>query len=316
MLASLLATSAFAAPAVAAGPVHRQTARQAGTLPHFSTFPTAFVASLANPDADPPGANDWSCRPPAAHPRPVVLVHGTWENAFDNWNELAPELQADGYCVFAPNLGGRPGEVLKGKAHIPDSSAQLAAYADRVLAATGANQVDLVGHSQGGGVLPRWYLKNDGGADRDNPANSRVHQLIGISPSNHGTNLDGLVYLAKALGLLYPIGQFGGQALADQVEDSEVNRALDEGGDTMPGVSCTTIVTRYDEVVTPYDHQYLKPGPDAPVDNITLQDVCALDHSNHIGSSYDPIALRLVRNALDPTTAQQPDCLFIPPVFS
>jgi triacylglycerol esterase/lipase EstA (alpha/beta hydrolase family) len=193
---------------------------------------------------------------------------------------------------------------------------QLAAYVDTVLARTGASQVDLVGHSQGGGVLPRWYLKYDGGADPAHPENNKVHQLIGISPSNHGTTMLGLALLGKHLHLLDPAARLGGQSLADQVVGSEVNQQLDADGDTQSGVDYTTIVSRFDEVVTPYDHQYLSPTTaSAQVENITLQDVCALDLTDHIGSSYDPIALRLVENALDPATAQTPICRPVPPVF-
>ena len=48
-----------------------------------------------------------------------------------------------------------------------------------MLGATGAAKVDIIGHSQGG-MMPRYYVKNLGGA-------AKVDDLIGLSPSNHGT---------------------------------------------------------------------------------------------------------------------------------
>src|SRR5262249_23083858 len=73
--------------------------------PELPDFPAALAYSLTNPDAAPAGANDWSCRPSTRHPRPVVLVHGTFENRFDNFARLSPSLKRDGYCVFALNYG-------------------------------------------------------------------------------------------------------------------------------------------------------------------------------------------------------------------
>ena len=56
-------------------------------------------------DADPPGANNWACKPTARHPRPVVLVHGTAGNKNTNWQTYAPLLANNGYCVFALTYG-------------------------------------------------------------------------------------------------------------------------------------------------------------------------------------------------------------------
>ncbi|HTU29747.1 MAG TPA: lipase, partial [Solirubrobacteraceae bacterium] len=81
-----------------------------------------------------------------------------------------------------------------------------------------------------------------------------------------------------------------------------------------PGVSYTTIVSRNDEVVTPYTNQFLTAGPGATVHNILLQNVCALDQGEHLSVVYDHIALRLMLNALDPATAQTPVCSPVLPI--
>src|SRR3954471_18164218 len=129
------------------------------------------------PATSPPGANDFSCRPTAAHPSPVVLVHGTFEGAFDNWVTFSPKLKGAGYCVFALEYGDR------GTGDIAVSAGQLKRFVDAVLAATGARKVSLVGHSQGG-MMPRYYIKFLGGA-------TVVDDLVGLAPSNHGTTNPG-----------------------------------------------------------------------------------------------------------------------------
>jgi triacylglycerol esterase/lipase EstA (alpha/beta hydrolase family) len=118
---------------------------------------------VAAPGSAPPGANDWSCVPSAAHPRPVVLVHGTVENMRDNFNALSPLLKNNGYCVYALDYGGQYGQsFIGGTGRVADGARELAPFVDRVLAATGASKVDVVGHSQGG-MLPRYYVKELGG---------------------------------------------------------------------------------------------------------------------------------------------------------
>ena len=80
----------------------------------------------------------------------------------------------------------------------------------------------------------------------------------------------------------------------------------------MSSVKYTSIVTIYDEAVTPYKNGQLPAGPN--VTNITLQRACPIDFAEHIGTSFDPNALRLVLNALDPVHAKS-SCRFVPTVF-
>ncbi|MEU6775546.1 hypothetical protein [Streptomyces sp. NPDC046759] len=163
-------------------------------------------------------------------------------------------------------------------------------------------------HSQGGGPLPRWYLRFEGGTDPAHPERNKVHALIGLAPSNHGTTGSGIGTLTTMLGLDRPASLVLGRAYQDQLAGSEVNTSLDRDGDTRPGVDYTVVATRYDEVVTPYEHQFLTAGPGATVRNITIQDLCGQDASEHVSITYDSNALQLVRNALDPAHAQPVRC--------
>ncbi|MET8678018.1 alpha/beta fold hydrolase [Streptomyces sp. NPDC004647] len=240
-----------------------------------ATALTAVAApAVGDPlDVPPPGANNWSCKPTAEHPDPVVLVNGTFENMAKNWSTLAPKLADAGYCVFALNYGDNA------TAPVADSARELAPFLDKVLSATGAQKVDIVGHSQGG-MLPRYNIKYLNAA-------GKVDDLVGIVPSNHGTDNPGAFVTGATLC----------PACADQQTGSPFLTDLNAGGDTLPGPDYTVITTRNDEVVTPYTSAFLE-GPEQQVTNVTLQDQCPLDVFEHDQTPNDPVVAQWVIHAL------------------
>ncbi|WP_235051403.1 esterase/lipase family protein [Yinghuangia soli] len=279
------------------------TAAAATKYPVPYSFAAGIAAQLLNPGSAPVGSNDFSCKPSAAHPYPVVLVHGTFGNMTDSWQTLSPLLANNGYCVFALDYGGKPGGLFQGYGDIPTSAAQLAAFVDKVRAATGAAEVDIVGHSQGG-MMPRYFIQNLGGEDK-------VRALVGLAPSNYGTEFWGLTRLATAFPWSAELLDLVCTACGQQAAGSDFLNALNAGGDTVPGVQYTVIASKFDEVVTPYTYSFLK-GPNAK--NIVVQDRCILDFADHLALIYDRVALREVLNALDPAH-QQRTCALVLPVF-
>ncbi|KOV72692.1 MULTISPECIES: esterase/lipase family protein [unclassified Streptomyces] len=259
----------------------------------------AATASASDSTAPSSGWNDYTCKPSVAHPRPVVLVHGTLGNSVDNWLGLAPYLKSRGYCVYSLDYGQLPGVPLfHGLGPIDKSAEQLAVFVDKVLAATGAAKADLVGHSQGG-MMPRYYLKFLGGA-------AKVDALVGLAPDNHGTDLDGLTHLLPYFPGAEDLLKATTPGLADQITGSAFLTKLNAGGDTVPGVRYTVIATKYDEVVTPWRTQYLS---GSGVRNVLLQDLCPLDLSEHLAIGlFDRIAFHEVANALDPAHATATTC--------
>ncbi|MEV7342507.1 alpha/beta fold hydrolase [Streptomyces sp. NPDC093544] len=262
---------------------------------------TSATAASATVEAAAPsgGWNNYSCKPSTAHPRPVVLVHGTFGNSVDNWLALAPYLVNRGYCVYSLDYGQLPGvPVFNGLGPIDKSAEQLQVFVDKVLAATGSAKADLVGHSQGG-MMPRYYLKFLGGA-------AKVNALVGIAPDNHGTTLSGLTKLLPYFPGAQDLLSTATPGLTDQVAGSAFLAKLNAGGDTVAGVHYTVIATKYDEVVTPYRSQFLT-GSD--VNNVLLQNLCAIDLSEHVAIGLlDRIAFHEVANALDPARATPTTC--------
>lgn len=258
--------------------------------------PTGAAQAASAPSS---GWNNWSCKPSAEHPRPVVLVHGTFGNSVDNWLGFAPYLVHRGYCVYSLDYGRLPGVPLfNGLGPIDKSAGQLDAFVDKVLASTGAPKADLVGHSQGG-MMPRYYLKFLGGA-------AKVNALVGLAPDNHGTTLSGLTQLLPYFPGAADLISTATPGLADQIVGSPFQQKLNAGGDTVPGVSYTVIATQYDEVVTPYRSAFLD-GPG--VHNVVLQDLCPLDLSEHVAIGLtDRIAWHEAVNALDPAHAERTTC--------
>jgi triacylglycerol esterase/lipase EstA (alpha/beta hydrolase family) len=258
-------------------------------LPVPLNFLQAEAESISTGAAAPAGANDWSCKPSSTHPYPVVLVHGTVENQRSNFNAISPQLKNDGYCVYTFNYGAQAATngQFYALATISSSAVELKTFVDKVLASTGKSKVDLVGHSQGG-MMPRWYIQFLGGA-------AKVNKLVALSPSNQGTTLSGIANLAPYFPDI-AAGVFSTcPSCQDQVVGSAKLTTLNAGGGTSPGVKYTNILTKNDEVVTPYTNGKLS---GSNVTNITVQDGCGIDGSEHLAISYDQRALWYMRDAL------------------
>jgi esterase/lipase len=241
---------------------------------------SASAATNPSPGPFPPGTN--ACQGTTAHPYPVVLVHGTFENAAQNWSALAPYLQARGYCVYALNYGAN------GTQEIHKSAIQLKNFVEGfVLPTSGASKVDIVGHSQGG-LMPRDYINNLGG-------DAYVNELVGLSPSNHGTKNPGAYTPSPCV------------ACHEQQYNSPYIQSVNNPSETKYPVDYTVVETRYDEVVTPYTSAFLAADDNTEVTNVLLQTKCPSDLSDHVGTAYDPVAFQWVDNALsDPDHPADP----------
>ena len=249
--------------------------------------------------------NDFGCTPSAAHPRPVVLLHGLGARAQDNWRYIGPRLKAAGYCVFAVSYGMdprtrswgyRPGGTLAAEQSAPE----IGAFVDRVLRATGAAQVDFVGHSEGT-VTPRWYLERLGGA-------AKVKRYVALTPLWRGTNL-GLAERMRDSGGPLSSVVLGGFAnfcgfCPEAITGSPFLKDLNADGEAIPGIEHTNIATRNDELVKPYTSGIMRDGGT----NIVLQDVCPRDQSEHLAVAFDANVMQMVLNALDPAHARRVSC--------
>ncbi len=301
--------SLTAALALAAGAAAKEK------LPVPWTF-TAPPTSEENPDLSPPGSNDFDCKPRKRHPDPVILTHGLVANQTVNWQTISPFLFNRGYCVFSLTYGRIEGVEAPGKYYRPGglermerSSRELKRFVNKVLRATGAEEVDIVGHSEGS-LMPNYYVKFLDGA-------RKIDDYVGLTTLWDGTQLGGafvLAELARAFGIdenAYPLFQDYCRSCPQFVHGSNFLEKMNEGGVAAAGVTYTNIVTRYDQLVIPYTSGLMEPGPG--ITNVVLQDYCEQDLAEHLAVAADPVTAGFIHRALDPKRAPDPPCVPVLP---
>jgi hypothetical protein len=220
-----------------------------------------------------------ACTGDLASRTPVLLVHGTAENpkAEFSWN-WEPALDAAGipWCTVALPENGM-GDIQIAAEYVVNAIRTMHAHAGR--------RIDVIGHSQGG-MLPRWVFRfwPD--------TRTMVDDLVGLSPSNHGT----LTAIPVCL-VVCPA------SFHQQEAGAQFIKALNSGQETFPGISYTVAYTHTDEVVTPNFSDKGSSslhGGGGQISNIAVQQICPLDVNEHLGmGTYDPVAYALALDAIE-----------------
>ncbi|NGN68291.1 alpha/beta fold hydrolase [Streptomyces sp. A7024] len=267
----------------------------------------ADPAGGLDPEAAPPGANDWDCKPSAEHPEPVILLHGLGGNQRLNWSTTAPLLANNGYCVYSLTYGNHDNLPIGGLESMRDSAQAVSALVDKALQQTGAKKAAIVGHSEGS-TVGAYYLKRLGGA-------AKVDKLVGISPNYQGTELYGLTRLAQNLPPgLDDILETACGACKEYARDSAFMKDLNAGGSAaVPGVTYTNIQGAFEQIVLPNSSGTLA-VPNAT--NTRVNKGCAADLSDHISLVASRRANQMVLNALDPAHPGELPCAFNPPFLN
>jgi hypothetical protein len=208
---------------------------------------------------------------------PVLLVHGTFTNADENWAwNYRVALPADGYDVCWVTLPNRSLDDIQ-------VASEYVVHAVRTIKANSGKKVDIIGHSQGG-LEPRWAL-------RWWPSLlQKVDDMITLAAPNHGTIVsDPISPSCPACWQMKTTSNF----------IAALNSLDETPGTGVAAPSYTAMYSITDELVQP-----VAPTPTAALDgasNILVNgpDVCPARPLDHVGFAYDKVVYDLARDALD-----------------
>jgi triacylglycerol lipase len=201
---------------------------------------------------------------------PVLLVHGTAVTRERNWSVgYWPALDGAGFEVCWV-------ELPNGALTDIQISAEYVARAIETMHDRSGEDVDVVGHSQGG-LVPRWAIKYF-------PAGRWVDDYVGFASPNHGTRA--VSRSIEERGRCF-------EACWQMSADSKFLAALNDGDETPGDVSYTSLYTDIDELVTPPETARLGGGT-----NVRLQDVCPGRPVEHALMAVDALTWELTIDAL------------------
>ncbi|EFK55336.1 alpha/beta fold hydrolase [Corynebacterium genitalium ATCC 33030] len=173
------------------------------------------------------------------HDTPVLYVHGIHSRA-SAFRRQGKFLRDNGYWVWSFDYGKMRLPGLYGVGPFLDLVAELSDNIDTVLEATGAKQVDLIAHSQGGNVAAHYVSNNR------HEEHIKVRRVVTMGTPFYGTDFSGWVPRVP----WWIINLLGGPGAKEQLQG--VNAPV-----TDQRVVYTSLYSRADTWATPHSSSFL-----------------------------------------------------------
>ncbi|WP_254868193.1 triacylglycerol lipase [Corynebacterium sp. Marseille-P4321] len=193
------------------------------------------------------------------HATPVLYIHGI-NSRTAAFRLNAEHLRNEGFWVWGYDYGDMLAPGFFGVGDLDAIVEDVADNVDKVLSRTGAEQVDIVAHSQGG-LMTKLYIAAGGAA--------KVRRVVAMGANFHGTDFSGRAdWLGEVAGRVPRLASVIAPGAVQQLAGS--SWVLERAGvpDTDPRVVYTSLYSPADTVVTPNSASELEPVDGADVANI------------------------------------------------
>lgn len=219
------------------------------------------------------------------HESPVLYIHGVTSRS-RAFRPNAERLRDEGFWVWGYDYGDMFAPGFYGMGNLDSIIEDVHANVDHVLEQTGAKQLDIVAHSQGG-LMTKLFIAN-GGA-------SKVRRVVAMGANFHGTDVRGRATRFAPLISRYPraASTLASPGVIQQLADSPWVRTHLNVPDTYPEIVYTSLYSPADVLVTPNETSMLASVSGADVVNINVAEAYGGYAPRHALMERDPLFIEL-----------------------
>lgn len=219
------------------------------------------------------------------HESPVLYIHGVTSRS-RAFRPNAERLRDEGFWVWGYDYGDMFAPGFYGMGNLDSIIEDVHANVDHVLEQTGAEQLDIVAHSQGG-LMTKLFIAN-GGAPK-------VRRVVAMGANFHGTDVRGRATRFAPLISRYPraASALASPGVIQQLADSPWVRTHLNVPDTYPEIVYTSLYSPADVLVTPNETSMLASVSGADVVNINVAEAYGGYAPRHALMERDPLFIEL-----------------------
>lgn len=219
------------------------------------------------------------------HESPVLYIHGVTSRS-RAFRPNAERLRDEGFWVWGYDYGDMFAPGFYGMGNLDSIIEDVHANVDHVLEQTGAKQLDIVAHSQGG-LMTKLFIAN-GGAPK-------VRRVVAMGANFHGTDVRGRATRFAPLISRYPraASTLASPGVIQQLADSPWVRTHLNVPDTYPDIVYTSLYSPADVLVTPNETSMLASVSGADVVNINVAEAYGGYAPRHALMERDPLFIEL-----------------------